>query len=153
MWHWNNPDWNASDAQREVEAAVAAGLQKYPEWQYPLLRCYLGFSGQDRIEGWKRVWVARRMGLLPAPTTCSVCLTSTQRGQYHCENYSRPLEAKPICRRCHLALHKRFRNPDPWMKLVSSFQTPGCWFRQLTMDPIEPAVEHASRCIKWRDVR
>lgn len=55
MWHWEHPDWSASDAQREVEDAVASGLQKYPEWRYPPLRCYLGFSWQDRVEGWKCV--------------------------------------------------------------------------------------------------
>lgn len=135
-WHWEDDHWNAGAVQGLVEAAVAAGLQKYPEWRCARLADYQGFSHEQRIEGWKRVWVAQRMGLLPRPFVCSVCLRQTQRGHYHCEDYSRPLDAKPICQRCHLALHNRFRSPARWVKLVSPIAAPGCWYADLSMEAL-----------------
>lgn len=148
MWHWENVDWDAERALRMVEASVASGSEEYPQWRYPPLKPYLGYSGQQRVAAWQRIWVARRLGLMPAPTCCSICRRLTARGQYHNEDYSRPLDAKPVCPRCHFAVHLRFNAPERWNALVLTFATPGCWFENLKV----PEMRHRSRT-KRRDVR
>jgi hypothetical protein len=153
MWHWERPGWNAAKVQAKVEAAVDDGLHAYPIWNYPALKTYQGFSSRERVEAWKRIWVARWMGLIPHPTKCSICGSAGHH--YHNEDYSRPLDAKPVCRACHLAIHQRFRNPDRWMRLVAKFATVGCWFGRLNMcEEASGNGKIASTArIKPRDVR
>jgi hypothetical protein len=54
----------------------------------------------------------------------------------HDEDYSRPLAAYAVCRRCHRMLHQRFDEPEPWLAFVAEHgQGRGAWFEQLSMDP------------------
>jgi hypothetical protein len=133
VWHWENPNWDADKLLRTVELAVASGLRRYPKWPYPVLKPYRGYSGRARVAAWQRIRVALQMGLLPPPSRCSVCRNASNTGHYHCENYSKPLDAKPICPACHRALHRRFTAPECWLALVEHFATPGCWFGNLEM--------------------
>lgn len=141
-WHWEQPGWDASAVQRKVEEMVERGQRKWPVWRWPTPGPYNGCSGEVRIEGWQRVWLAVKTGLIPAPTVCSVC-GSKLRVQYHNEDYTRPLEAKPICANDHRTLHQRFRSPQPWLALVEAHAYDGCWFAGITMKLVSPPIEVA----------
>lgn len=136
MWHWEHPEWDSGAAQRIVEAAVAEGHYRYPHWRWPALPSYQGFTSEERIRGWQKVWIARQLNLLPAPTKCSICLCACV-GQYHSEDYSRPLEAKPVCRRCHAILHQRFMRPEVWRALRNGQRDREGWFSDLSVFPEE----------------
>lgn len=133
MWHWKQSNWDSPAAERAVEQAAAAKRVCYRSWRWPPLKTYRGFSSEERIRGWQKVWAARELGILPAPTRCSICLSACA-GQYHSEDYSRPLDAKPVCRRCHIILHQRFQRPQIWEALVSAQNGRCGWFRVLTTD-------------------
>jgi hypothetical protein len=133
MWHWEDPSWDDRKVEAAVDAAIAGGRVVPPHWRWPTPGPYNGSSGEERIAGWKKVWGAVKMGLIPAPTVCSLC-SSKATVQYHNEDYRRPLNAKPICSSCHRILHRRFKDPQPWLQLVARTQRPGCWFSELAME-------------------
>lgn len=83
-----------------------------------------------------------RSGELGRPTVCSICGFSDParlEGQgyifAHLERYDRPKELYPACKRCHAALHARFRDPDRWLNLCAKCVRPSVWFIELSMDP------------------
>jgi len=51
---------------------------------------------------------AVRIGHLTRPTTCSLC-QSEKRIEGHHPDYDKPLEVVWLCRKCHLAEHKRLK--------------------------------------------
>ncbi|QIG76133.1 hypothetical protein EVC24_112 [Rhizobium phage RHph_I4] len=134
-WHWEKPGFNDLEIQRLVEEHVALGRSQWPKWSWPTPGPYNGHTGPERVEGWKRVWLAVRIGLLPSPTQCSICLTRNDRIQYHNEDYSRPLQAKPVCQSCHKIVHTRFRSPEGWLQLVARNRVEGYrqWFEDVQM--------------------
>lgn len=133
-WHWEQPGFDDLAIQKAVEEMVASGRAKFPTWNYPVPGPYNGCTGLERIEGWQRVWLAVRTGLIPSPTTCSVCLAHGKM-QYHNEDYTRPLQAKPICPSCHKIIHSRFKNPKGWLQLVARVRRPHhrMWFEDIAM--------------------
>lgn len=85
---------------------------------------------------------ALRDGCLIRPDTCSICEFSSPtelngRGYIylHLEDYRRPLAPLPVCKRCHPILHARFRDPEPWLRILRQNWQAGRWFTLLTMDP------------------
>jgi hypothetical protein len=89
---------------------------------------------------------AFRTGVLKRPDTCSICRFSDPedldgRGYIfaHLEDYRRPLEILPCCKRCHTILHARFVRPTRFLQLVACHGFSGCWFGGLTMDPTSQA--------------
>ena len=130
MWYWEHPDWDDLALEAKVDSAVQQGLVLAPDWKWKAPNSYNGYSGEARIAGWKKVKIAVKLGLLPKPDQCSVCLSSPA-GQFHNENYDRPLTAKPICPSCHRILHQRFRYPSSWSCLLQLYQRPGAWFNEL----------------------
>jgi hypothetical protein len=96
---------------------------------------YNGFSWYERVTFSRAHAKVATLAGAPAPTTCSVC----GRGppvpiEVHAENYRSPLSVFPICRRCHHAIHTRFRRPDYWLRYIGPLD-PNGWFRRLTLDP------------------
>lgn len=138
-WHWLEPDWDDREVQKIVQCAFDNGY-KIPQWMYPPLPSYNGASGEQRVRGWQYSRAARWMKLIPQPTMCSIC-GKTGRLQYHNENYFRPLQVKPVCHGCHRTLHRRFKQPAPWLILVSRFGYKGAWFVDLKM--VEMTTEEA----------
>lgn len=134
-WHWEQPGFDDLEIQRLVEQAVELGRADWPRWSWPTPGPYNGHTGEQRIWGWKRVWLAVRLGLLPTPQMCSICKTRNERIQYHNEDYSRPLQAKPVCQSCHKIIHTRFRSPQSWLQLVAQHSRKGYrqWFEDVVM--------------------
>ncbi|MDK9721982.1 MAG: hypothetical protein OEL53_12450 [Rhodospirillales bacterium] len=113
-----------------------------PRNGYYYLPSYNGFSEDERKASNPVQNQAFRDGRLVRPTTCSVCGFSDPedpkgRGYIyaHLEDYRRPLDLLPCCKRCHAALHARFREPERWAKLLQQYGQPGRWFTLLSMDP------------------
>lgn len=109
--------------------------------RYPL-DWYNGWSGEKRLATVPIQKAAIASGELARPTRCSLCLAPGNRSWkaddavwLHDERYDRPLEAYPICRRCHRLLHRRFDEPEPWLVLVAEHAREGAWFGLLSMDP------------------
>lgn len=110
-----------------------------PVYRFSLLGPYNGFSGLERARGWQLTHWAVLVGLLPPPASCSICGAQRARLQYHSEDYYEPLRPFPICARCHLALHRRFRAPDPWKRLTVQHSGVGTWFGSLELRPVNLA--------------
>ena len=103
---------------------------------------YNGWSSEERLATLPIQKAAIASGELARPTRCSICLCQGNRDWkaddavwLHHERYDRPLEAYPVCRRCHRALHRRFEEPDLWTALVAEHTRGGAWFEQLSLDP------------------
>ena len=90
---------------------------------------YNGFSPRER-----RAWNGRA---LPIPLQCSICGCGPEERPlaYHGEDYRSMDSVYAICRRCHYAIHIRFRRPDHWRKVVRCHEYPGAWFTLLSTDP------------------
>lgn len=116
---------------KRLDNALAAGAVSLPTWRWPEPKPYNGFTGAERIRGWQRTWAAVAAGILPKPHRCSICGTEQGRIELHTENYTRPLEAKPVCRACHRSLHRRFQDPDQWHRRVKQFGDGTKWFEQI----------------------
>jgi hypothetical protein len=90
---------------------------------------YNGFCPRER-----RAWNGRA---LPIPRQCSICGCGPDERPlaYHGEDYRSMDSVYAICRRCHYAIHIRFRRPDHWRKVLRQHQYPGAWFTLLSIDP------------------
>jgi len=53
----------------------------------------------------------------------------------HLEDYRQPLKVYGCCKRCHAAVHARFRDPDRWHDLMMRHSRAGEWFTRLSLDP------------------
>ena len=104
---------------------------------------YNGWSAEERRATSPVQKQAAKDGRLARPTHCSICGCKGSRDWraedavwFHDENYTDPLAAYPVCRRCHRTLHRRFEEPEPWLELVEVHGQGGTrWFELLTMDP------------------
>lgn len=83
-----------------------------------------------------------RSGQLDRPTICSICgfsdPTRLNGSGYifaHTEMYDRPDVLFPACKKCHAALHARFRDPARWQRVLRQYGRPGEWFMLLSLDP------------------
>jgi hypothetical protein len=112
-----------------------------PRWRFPLLGPYNGFTGLERARGAQLMWWAIAAGVLPKPTSCSICQAIQGRFQYHSEDYYDPLHPHAICVSCHMSLHRRFRSPRSWLKLVAANMREGAWFVGLRLEPVDFAGE------------
>jgi hypothetical protein len=111
------------------------------------LREYNGFSSSERAKVGKLQLEAIRSGKFPKPTKCELCGTSEGQLQLHNEDYSKPfVDAHPICRSCHLALHVRFTNPERWEKRkahIREVRSSGSdWWVKLIDTPIDINPAH-----------
>lgn len=109
------PDWII---EAQVDTAISEGYP-LPRWGWKVPRPYNGFTGPERIAGWQKVIIARRIGLGSNDEPCGVC-GAADAPQRHSEIYARPLTAQPICRSCHYHVHRRFREPDHWLERLAT---------------------------------
>jgi hypothetical protein len=127
------------------------------------LTSYNGFSHTERVATLRPQNAAFHSGALQRPTVCSICGFSRpevlEGAGYifaHLEDYRRPLEILPCCKRCHAALHARFRDPERWTQLRNKDLKPGVWFENLSMDPQSQFVPfdqtYPNGLPKWTDL-
>lgn len=96
---------------------------------------YNGFTSAERRAANRIIRVALANGVMSFAHRCAICDCALPRPhQFHLEQYRDPMSAYPVCRRCHYAVHIRFRHPGCWARLLASLPTDG-WFRQLSLDP------------------
>ena len=105
-----------------------------PVWRYPALGAYNGFSGQQRVKTWQLGTWLRRRGLLTVAPACELCGRSSRLG-LHSENYADVERSVTICSGCHLALHRRFRQPSLWGETLGRCPRAPEW--ALALSPIQ----------------
>ncbi|MBZ9795220.1 hypothetical protein [Mesorhizobium sp. ES1-4] len=121
-------------------AMKASDLSGLPEWKWPRMPVYNGFTHEERVRGWQLIHHFVANGWLAKPDRCSIS-GSTENLQAHCENYYAPWSPVPICRPIHMALHRRFRQPDAWNRIVERYAMTGQeWFCAIGMHPIDLAA-------------
>jgi hypothetical protein len=82
------------------------------------MNSYNGFSPaqRNRAQAWLRDQWAR--GLRPRPSVCCACGQDQGVIDAHAEDYSEPFgdhtDSYPLCYRCHMMVHCRFRNRRAW---------------------------------------
>ena len=103
--------------EAQVDAAITNGYP-IPRWGWPTPRPYNGATGEERILGWGKVQIAKRMGLLVLSTICSVCASTPAQGS-HTEIYHRCMTTKPVCKSCHFTIHRRFNDPNKWLGRIA----------------------------------
>lgn len=79
---------------------------------------YNGFPPEQRNRAQAWLNQAWRSGLLVRPRVCCACGQDRGIIDAHAEDYSEPfgphLQQFPLCYRCHMLLHCRFRNEGNW---------------------------------------
>ena len=135
-----------SNRRLDIKTNTLSKVIKLREWSkdWNRLQIYNGFTHEERVKGWQLTWYLRDIGVLPKfPTECSIC-GSHDKVNYHNEDYYTPEAVQPICKSCHMIIHKRFNNAEPFLKLVYEYAVgnkQGGWFSQLTLTPIDLAGE------------
>ncbi len=94
---------------------------------------YNGFSPAERRGALKAVKAALTAGALLPAVRCSVCQRSDKALGWHSERYD-VLDARAVCWRCHLAVHRRFKRPAHWLAYIQPLDPDG-WFQHLSLDP------------------
>ena len=109
------------------------------QWRWGRLPVYNGFTHEERVRGWQRIWWLVDTGQLPRPAVC--CISgSTKQVAYHSENYFSD-DVYPLCQEVHFALHQRFNRPVPWLEILRRYSVTGNeWFALVEMRPVDVAV-------------
>lgn len=106
---------------------------RLPQWRWPLIGPYNGFSGGARVRGWQLIAFYRQNGWLRYDDACSV--TGTVGGvALHNEDYSRPWAAYPVSKRAHTLIHTRTRFSKAWADFLATEALPDTWARALPAD-------------------
>ena len=59
-----------------------------------------------KVKARKSTYNAIQRGVLPQVSTCICIDCSAQAQEYHHEDYRKPLDVIPLCRKCHIQRHK-----------------------------------------------
>lgn len=87
------------------------------------LGSYNGHSGAKRDAVQRYLNASFRDGTLTRPTVCTACGQTEGRIDAHLENYDDPDNFIPLCWRCHMMVHCRFRNPSAFRAYRDSLRT------------------------------
>jgi hypothetical protein len=88
-----------------------------PDWRWPMLRGYNGFTSPERVFNWRLARWLKNAGALSPPRCCSIC-SSEEKVALHGENYADLTRSPALCSRCHMALHRRFSLPARWQDIA-----------------------------------
>ena len=81
---------------------------RYKEWKSAYSRDYKKNNREKcNCREQLRYWIAK--GVVQRPDNCQNCGKSVFRIEAHHEDYSKPLEVKWLCQKCHLQLHHKLR--------------------------------------------
>ncbi|WP_233620273.1 hypothetical protein [Burkholderia multivorans] len=106
---------------------------RLPQWRWPVIGPYNGFSGAARIRGWQLVRFYQRNGWLHYDDVCSVTGNAGGTG-LHNEDYSRPWNALPVSKRSHTLIHTRARFPKTWAIFLANEALSDTWATTLSPD-------------------
>ena len=121
---------------------------------------YNGFSEKERLKGDRIIKKAIENGDLPPLNQTKCCICGQDKGirQYHCEDYTPENildDVVPICKRCHLRLHKNIDdNPERWKQYLEDVKNglrldPSYDNRYWTEeDDCEEIVDFGNGCLK-----
>ena len=101
--------YNGFSNHERLHLSKPQKVERYKKGNNPSVCCMTGFSRPDDIKG---------AGYMLA----------------HLEDYRRPLDWLPMSNRAHNLLHRRFKSPQNWKRLVAKHYVHGAWFTFLTMD-------------------
>jgi len=102
-----------------------------PQWRWPLIGSYNGFSGGARIRGWQLLRFYESNGWLAYSNVCSVTGTVGDT-QLHNEDYAHPWDAFPVSKRAHWMIHTRHRFPRAWGKFLADEALTHAWAKRLS---------------------
>ncbi|CAN7506257.1 hypothetical protein [Neorhizobium sp. LjRoot104] len=127
------------DAERpEPTTAIIAEVRRLRRWLWGNLPEYNGYVHAERVRGWQLMHFFIDNGWAARGAIC--CISGkTERLQLHSEDYYdwRPYT---ISQSVHLLLHRRFRQPDAWRRIVDEYAITGEeWFARLPMVPVDLA--------------
>jgi hypothetical protein len=109
------------------------------QWRWGTLSSYNGFCHAERVRGWQLIsW----LGDNGWSHQSDLCCISGQSGKpsLHSENYY-SWTPYTLDHSIHMALHRRFKQPAPWLRIVDKFSTTGAeWFARLPMTPDDIAA-------------
>lgn len=85
------------------------------------MNSYNGFTPSQRVkaQNWlKKQWAT---GSLVRPCKCYACGQTDGLIDAHAEDYSEPFASGKtdqfhLCRKCHMQVHRRFANPQAWLR-------------------------------------
>jgi len=85
------------------------------------MNSYNGFTPNQRVKA--QHWLNKQWanGALARPVQCCACGQTEGIIDAHAEDYSEPFLAGKtdqfhLCRKCHMQVHRRFANPQSWLK-------------------------------------
>lgn len=113
---------------RPISVAQFRVRKHYQTSNWPLLKHFNGFSGEERRRGGQLAGWLLAAGCLTLPPKCDIC---GSRGPlfFHGENYYDVSRDPALCRPCHRALHLRPWQWDAWCKIVDASAATGReWF-------------------------
>ena len=100
---------------------------------------YNGFTHEERVAGWQCIWWLIDNKEMSRPSTCAISGAAGSL-HLHCEDYYQPWDAIPLAQPIHLALHRRFKQPEAWQSIVATYAVSGQeWFALLKPHPIDLA--------------
>ena len=83
------------------------------------MKDYNGYTAAQRSKSMDWLRAQWEVGAVKRPFKCCACGQDKGIIDAHAEDYSEPFEAGktdqyPLCYRCHMMVHCRFRNKDKW---------------------------------------
>lgn len=113
-WQQANPEkkraqikaWRKANPEK-YKAAIKAWRKANPEKTQACTNVYRKNNPEKRAAH-LIVRNAVQRGDLPRVSTCDCVDCGVQAAEYHHEDYSKPLEVEPLCKKCHIKRH----NPD-----------------------------------------
>lgn len=109
-------------------------------WQWGTLPVYNGFTHVERVRGWQLIMWRIDNGWSSRGATC--CISGqTDQLRLHSEIYY-DWHPYTLNQSIHLALHRRFKAPDRWQRIVARYAVTGEeWFARLSLVPVDLAGE------------
>ena len=99
-------DWRQRRKRQKEKVKIEKVKIIKPPSKASLRPDYLKWKARKAVE------LALRYGKITRPDQCPLCLENKKTEAHH-HNYSKPLEIEWICRKCHLAIHKKHKIVPP----------------------------------------
>lgn len=110
------------------------------QWQWKELPTYNGFVHAERVRGWQLVNLLVDLGQIDKPRLCAIS-GRTEGLQLHSESYY-SWDPFVLCQPIHMTLHRRFRYPKEWQRIVDRYAISGSeWFAALSLTPVDLASD------------